>query len=494
MLACVALVALTSVVSSVTSTKEYTATATLYFRDPGFDQRLFDSSYLAPSRDPAREAATNLRLASLKVVAERASRKLSGLTVDEIESKVKVQGAGQSDLVEVAATDQSPVLAAKIANRWATEYIAFRQAADRSKIREAQGLVASELAQLGPEGRQTARGRSLQDRGEQLQILASLQTGNAELAQAASPPTSASSPRPVRAAILGLVGGIFLAVIAALAAERLDRRIRDENELGELAERPVLAAIPRSRGTGRDNLDPVQSEAFRMLRANLRYFNVKQQIRTVVVTSAERGDGKSTVALNLARAAAQTGTRTILVEADLRLPSLGNSLTNPVGYGLADVLAGTQSLSSCITQASAWSSQDDGRAGTIDVLFAGSPPPNPADLLESEALRALLAELAEEYGLVVIDTPPTVVVADAVPLLAEVDGVIAVGRLNGTHRDAFARAILQLRNLNAPLLGVVANFVSGGDAYTYGGAYYQQPVPQAESERPLSGAGKDLSS
>src|SRR3954454_9400082 len=173
---------------SESQAKQYTATASLLFRDPGFDQKLFGSQVLQPSQDPSREAATNLKLVSLDTVAVRTGRRLRGIR--DIRSKVDVQQEGESNLVAVAATDRSPRTSQRIANAFASEYIRYRQEADRAKIAGAQALVQRKLNQLAPTDRGGPQARSLRSQSQQLDVLASLQTGNAELAESAATPTS----------------------------------------------------------------------------------------------------------------------------------------------------------------------------------------------------------------------------------------------------------------------------------------------------------------
>src|SRR4051812_10268783 len=132
---------------SLSQQKQYSATASLLFRDPGFDQKLFGASALPPSTDPAREAATNVQLVSLRTVADRTARRLNGkLDGQEIADKISVAPAGQSDVVGITATDHDPKFASQLANNFAEDYIAFRRDADRAKIREAQALVQRQLA------------------------------------------------------------------------------------------------------------------------------------------------------------------------------------------------------------------------------------------------------------------------------------------------------------------------------------------------------------
>jgi succinoglycan biosynthesis transport protein ExoP len=497
MLLCAVLVPAAALAVSLTQEKEYTASASLLFRDPEFDEKVFGGTSLAPSQDPDREAATNVRLVSLEVVADRAARALGqGLSGRQISERVDVTPEGQSDVVSVAATGSTPRAAASLANVFATEYIAFRREADRSKVGEAQQLVERQFRELLPAEQQGSQGRSLLERSEELEVLASLQTGNAELVQRAQRPRHPSSPKPLRDSVLGVVFGLLLGGSLAFLFERLSRRIKDPKELEKLFERPILGAVPESRAFAMAGHDPRDlpagdAEAFRMLRANLRYFNVDRNVRSVLITSAAPGDGKTTIAWHLASAAAETGTSTLLLEADLRHPSLGLRLGLADSRGLSQVLAGNpRSLQSVVNQVPVSGYRDGGR--TLDVVLAGALPPNSTDLMESERMREILKEAEREYELVVIDTPPTSVVSDAIPLVTQVSGVIVVSRLEKTTRDAASHLHSQLEHLDAPVLGVVVNGLDakrGGYRYAHGYGYGEARVAAAASNGARRGRG-----
>ncbi len=225
-----------------------------------------------------------------------------------------------------------------------------------------------------------------------------------------------------------------------------------------------------------------------MLRANLRYFNVDHDVGSILVTSAAPGDGKTTVAWNLATAAAELGGRVLLVEADLRHPGIAQGLGMREARGLSTVLAGEASLEGALQEVPLPDRQSGRGTRTVEVLLSGPLPPNPSDLLESDAMGELLSAAQQGYDLVVIDTPPMSVVSDAIPLIKNVGGVIVVGRAGKTTRDAAARLNEQLVNLKAPFLGIVVNGLkSDGEGYGYGYGYgttYGEQFAEGASQQP----------
>jgi capsular exopolysaccharide synthesis family protein len=409
------------------------------------------------------------------------------MTEHKVASAIAVSSGGQADVASIQATSRTPAVAAALANTYAQTYIAFRRDADRATIASAEQPLQQQLSSLPRSQRSGALGQSLEQRLSQLSVLSSLQTGNAELVQPAPVPSSPSSPKPVRNGAFGLFFGVLLGIALALIAETRDRRVRDPAELEQLFDRPVLAVLPQSEALA--STDPTllsarepDRETFRMLWVSLRYFRLSRDIRSVLITSADRGDGKSTVAWGLAVTAASAGARTLLIEADLRNPTLARRFEAPAERGLSDVLVGDVQLSSAVVGLYLADGKD-GSTGPrrLDVLFAGTRPPDPTDLLQSGQMAAFLRKVEADYDLVVIDTPPAAIVSDAIPLIATVRGVIIVGRLGTTLRHHAHRLRQQLHNLDAPTLGVVVNSVpDSGYGYADGYYTYGQVSPPAK--------------
>jgi capsular exopolysaccharide synthesis family protein len=289
--------------------------------------------------------------------------------------------------------------------------------------------------------------------------------------------------------VLGLLLGLGLAFLV----ERLDRRIREPGDLEAIYGLPLLGILPESpalaRASKRDALGPRllsngEAEAFQLIRAHLRYFNVDRPLRTLLVASAAPGDGKTTVACHLAAAAAEAGSRVLLVEADLRRPTIAGQLRLRRKPGLADVLIGAAELRAATQTIDASPVDSNGhREARLHVVVAGaSVPPNPAALIESRAMETIIEQAKSEYDLVVIDTPPLTAVSDAFPLLSKVDGVVIVSWLGRNRRDVARRLHETLTGANAPLLGVVANgYRSRGlGPYGYDYAYTrEEPITSA---------------
>ena len=302
--------------ATLTQEKTYTATANLLFRDDSTG--VLDDNTSATLSDPTRVAATNDALIALPTVAGRAARIAGdGITAADVRGAVSIGSGQESDVVEINATTPDPEKSAKIANAYGAAYIAFRRETDRSQLQEAIDLAERNIEALQPSERTSAQGERLQENLDQLRQVQALQTGKADLVQRAAPPDEASSPNVKRNLVLGvLLGGIVGLGLGGLR-DRLDQTLHTPEDLESVYRLPVLARVPKMRRIGRKQAQEADEgwelEAFRTLRANLRYFNVSGRLQSILVSSPMPGDGKSTVARFLASTMASMGDRVVLV-------------------------------------------------------------------------------------------------------------------------------------------------------------------------------------
>jgi tyrosine-protein kinase Etk/Wzc len=274
---------------------------------------------------------------------------------------------------------------------------------------------------------------------------------------------------------IGLLVGLVLGVLAAFLLEYLDQTIKSAADVERALTLPVLGRIPTGAGGGRfaragrgalplvsaeQAEDPV-SEAYRALRTNVTFVSAEERaLKLLCVTSPGPGEGKSTTAVNLAITLAQQGTRTLLVDADMRRPLVHRALGLVQEPGLTDILVGKAVLREAV--------RPNVVAG-LDVLPAGALPPNPSELLGSPAMHHLLDQLRADYEMVVFDSPPALAVTDATVLGASTDGVILVLRSGETEEQSARLAVEQLRRVHARIAGAVLNGVErdGGKYYHY---------------------------
>jgi capsular exopolysaccharide synthesis family protein len=506
-LLCFVLVAAAAYGFSKHQTKKYTATASLIFNTSQSNQQAAGLQALSSGNNQQAEQSTNVKLVQLGDMAEKTAVRLvhakgatqlaRDLTKEKVTKSLSVSAQGESNVVDVSVTAISPELAANIANTYTEEFVYEQQNSNHAYYAAALKLVNKQLAVLSPKERAGTAGLALQDRAQSLGVLAELQGGNVQIAQAATVPTSPSSPKVARSTVLGGVLGLLLGLGLAFLLERLDRRIREPQDLEALYGLPLLGVVPESRALSRSArgsrdartvLPSGEAESFQLIRAHLRYFNVDRQLRTLLVASAAPGDGKTTIARHLAGAAARVGSRVLLLEADLRRPTIAQQLDVQSGPGLADVLIGAVPLSEA-TQTIALDAPSGGsvKGRTFDVLVAGAVlPPNPGELIESHAMESLLEQAKPEYDLIVIDTPPLTAVSDAFPLLRKVDGVVIVGRVGRNRRDVAQRLNDTLAGAGAPLLGVIANGFKARRNAPYSYAYDYSYTPEKQPPVPVA--------
>lgn len=289
-------------------------------------------------------------------------------------------------------------------------------------------------------------------------------------------PTAPVSPQPTRNIALGLVVGLLLGLGAAVLRETTDRSVKTADDVKRVTEVPLLGAISHDPEAPKRPLivevDPrsPRAEAFRSLRTNLQFVDAANHPRTIVVTSSLAGEGKSTLTANLALTMAQAGARVCLIEADLRRPKVLDYMGLEGAVGLTDALIDRAEVIDVIQP----------YGGTnLWVLGAGPIPPNPSELLGSQAMRSVLENLSTRFDYVVIDAPPTLPVTDAVVLSKLVDGAIVVVGSGLVDREQLVHTLESLQSVGGKVLGVVLNRIPAKAGGGYGSYSYATPDHEA---------------
>lgn len=356
---------------------------------------------------------------------------LTNLSVDDLARKVAVTPVEQTQLISISATDADPALAAAIANAMA------------------QTFVADVTQQLGKNGA----------------VMVS------ELAAPAREPYTPKLAMNVAIAVfmsLMLAGGL----IAAL--EYLDDTVKTAEDIEPLG-LTSLGMISRFRGGRRGRSEPLEAsdfnsataESYRQLRTNIRFTSLGSGLKTIVVTSAGPGEGKSTTASNLAAVLAQAGDRVILVDADLRRSSLRKTFESPTSFGLTGLLYNDIHDPSVALVNTRWKN--------LRLLPAGVLPPNPSELLTSARMQRVIEALRGMADYVIFDTPPVLAVTDAIVLAARTDGTLVVAEAHRTRNEALRETVKLLQQANARIAGIVLNRVKRRPEDYY---YYREELPE----------------
>jgi non-specific protein-tyrosine kinase len=439
------------------------------------------------------------------VIAQRALAAvgLEARTADALLAQSSVSPSTSADILTFTVADRFPGRAARLATEYAHQYIVYSQQLNTAAIGRAKREVDARIRQLeAAHNTRSALYSSLVSKSEQLGTMAALQTANAVLVRPATHAVQVQ-PKPVRNGILGLLLGFVLGLCFAFLRETLDTRIRSASEISSRLGLPLLGRIPApARSTSAKNRLMIlehpygeKSEPFRVLRTNLDFVNLEKKAKTIMITSAVSGEGKSTTAANLAIALTQSGRSVVLVDLDLRRPYIDQFFELNGQPGLTSVALGTESLDSALVRFRNRPMPEPGDAerrprGTLDVLRAGMLPPNPGEFVSSQAVTDILAELRARADVVLIDAPPLLGVGDALALTAKVDALILVTRLNVLRRQLLSEVQVLLETAPAPALGFVVTEAESEESYGYAYFRYEGKEPHTPAEAPLRVVGQ----
>ncbi len=353
------------------------------------------SSVQLPAGDPVRAAATQADLARNPVVAERALKiaRVPSRTPQSLLSSSSVAAAAGADILTFSVTDHRPLVAERLAEAYATAYTRYRRQLDTAAIASARRGIEGQLAQLKASG--GAGGAvyaKLYEQDQEYATLQALQGSNAMIVRSAGR-AAQTQPKPVRNVALGAMLGLLLGVGLVFLRDALNTRVRTAAELHARLDLPQLGRIPEPRRRFRagnaivmlaDPLSPA-AEAYRILATNLAFVSLERNPRTIMFTSATRGEGKSTTIANVAVALARAGQRVILVDFDVRKPSIARFFAQEGRQGLTSVVLGRLSLDDVLVPVSVHPSgliaterQPHLRVSCISFLLAPSRPTQPS--------------------------------------------------------------------------------------------------------------------
>jgi capsular exopolysaccharide synthesis family protein len=433
----VCMLAAAAVAAGITlrATPQYASTATLFISTPNtasadaYQGGLFSQQRVTSYADLIRGES----LAQLVVKRLHLSETAAALS-SEISSSV----TPETVLLRVTVTDPVPARAQLLANGVADEFTSY--------VRQLETSAGQKQSPV-----------------------------SATVVDAAELPTAPASPRPLRNLVLADILGLFLGIGLAVLREVLDTTIKSAEDCAAVTTAPLLGSIRFDTKAAKNPLvtdidtHAPRVEAFRMLRTNIQFVDIDKRSKVFVVTSALPAEGKSTTAINLAITMAQGEHRVLLIEADLRRPRASAYLNLEPTVGLTTLLIGKVDTEEAI--------QPWGDSG-LHVIASGAVPPNPADLLQSQAMGDILAKLRTTYDVIIIDAPPLLPVTDAALLAAQADGAILVVRHGKTTKEQGSAAAERLTAVDAKIAGCVLNMIPdrGADGYGYGYGYGYAPL------------------
>jgi capsular exopolysaccharide synthesis family protein len=385
-----------------------------------------------------------------ETLAQRTINKLDlDVSAESLKAKVTATAKPDTVLIDVNVLDASPLRARDIANALSDEFV----------------VMVRDLETPDPGSKPDAR---------------------VIVEQRASIPGAPTIPNPKRNIAAGLALGLLLGTGLALLRDRLDNTVKSREVLEEITHVGLAGSIPLDKDRRRDaaiSFDKSNtgiSEAFRKLRTNLQFLNVDNPPRVIVITSSTPAEGKSTTAINIALALAEAEYKVVLVDGDMRRPSVDKYLDLVGSVGFSTVLSGSATLDEVLQTT---------KYPQLTVLTAGTIPPNPSELLGSQAARKVLSDLREQFDYVIIDSSPLLAVTDGAILATNADGALIMSRFGVTKREQLAHAVGTLENVGATLLGAVFTLTPARGhsyySYNYNYNYYGEDRVREHAENAI---------
>lgn len=473
----------------------YASTAQIQVRSDTA-QSPFDSTNQENASTRSRELSTDVELLQSSSMRALVSDRLGPNPAPYF--SVSAANVTFSEIISIRVTAPTPGAAADTANAFAEAFVDQRRADAvdalvtqsrelRNRAQESRDQIASIDQRLADPAtdprvadtlrleRSAAAAQVLEfsGRADELDVEAALREGGTRIVSRAALVLAPISPHPIKSATIAAVLGSLVAIGLAVVLDTLQDRVSGNSDLEGIDPTiPVLSSIP--------HLDPVSAgdlvigpatEAYRYLLTSIRFLSYDSPVRSLAVTSATPGEGKTTTAVNLARAAAESGSRVVLIDADLRKPSVHEWFGLDKDVGLGDVLTGDATVEEAMSYVEA----------TLAVLPAGQPSALAPELLGGRTFLDLVRKISKQCDLVVIDTPPVLPVADPLLVAKAADCVLVVARIHRVRRRELREVLRRIREARIRVGGFVANDSSIRDSYGEYRAYASEESPPPSS-------------
>jgi tyrosine-protein kinase len=431
----------------------------------------------ATTTPPDRYAATQAALARVGKVALMTveAAHLPGRTAGDLLSHSSVSTNATDDLLQFSVTDPNPDVARTLATTYAKQFTVYRRQLDMSTLEAGLADLRQRLDNLEALGQSsTPLARRLSDTMHQLETLETLQAaGSSAILVGPAGTASLIQPRTARNVALGLLFGLALGIALAFLRDSLDSRVRSDDELRQRSGLPVLGRIPRVADRSSDGrlaalTEPAgaSAEAYRILKTNLSIMQRQHGVSSILITSPGAGEGKSSTAANLAVTLARSQLRVVLVDLDLRHPGIDGFFNLNGGPGLTSIAAGEVHLADALNEIDVHR-EPAAEGGRLEVLTAGSIPPDPGELLSSAVVSNVLFALKRRADVVLIDSPPILAVGDAMTIATQADALLLVVEMNTVRRETLTEARRMLDACPARALGLVATERNGARGHDY---------------------------
>ena len=469
---------------SATQPRQYSATARVLI------QSVTGSAASGTAAVTPTDVQTELELVTSAPVRQAVAHELGSAPA------VSAAQVAQTNVLAITAASLRPAQSARIANAYARAFVSYHQAVSLSNLTAAEKQLRTQISAVRAQIRSLhARSSSpqvsallnqeavLREQLAQMQVSGATAGQGVELVAPAVAPVSPSSPSPAQDGLLGGAAGLLAGLAVAFLRNTLNDALTSKESVENLGGSPVLAAVPlvpswkqRKHPLLVSDSAPASpaAEAYRSLRTSVQFARHEREIRTLVITSPAAAEGKTSTLANLGTVFAQASERVVLVSADLRRPRVGQFFGIDEDSGLTSVLAGQRPVEQVL--------QPVRGTRNLSVLPAGGLPHNPAELLSGPGMRDILARLREMFDLVLIDSPPVLPVTDAVVLSRAADATLLVVAAGQTRQGDLRRTAERMRQVDAPVIGIVLNEVTRQTSYGYGYGYgygYKPYLPAA---------------